>query len=1090
MSMKVLRSAVATIVLLYTQSTLAYEIETHAGLSRAAANASILKDTSSTGVLKSMGLNYPISENINQIFPNTKTGERKSIVELIADGSRFEDGLQSDCETRPKHHFYDPVRDQGLRWLTVSGEKSPDWALEDVNDNDKQDYSYKDARYYLYRALTATTEEDRNKYFGLTFQSLGHVAHHVQDMAQPQHVRNDTHLIAGEDCGVLKPLIKAIDNPSAYEKYTKDLGANLPLGRPYPAVRFDTARRYWHTEDKNPGAGQGLAEFTNSNFVSAGKKSIFQGALNNGQLIATPSKDYPLPVPAGTIRYEDNANDLLAKEGVPLPSECLTGPSCRMGFVASEVKDNYKPQEGGTNARAAVASIFDQDLKLHNTTVTYPDLDKCVDPNTESTCERFTTNQVFTLNRFNFKTAHGFLLTRAVAYSAGLIDYFFRGRLEVQDAGYTDTGVSLRIKNAIDPDAEPVWKNETLTAGGGLVVAIDYEIPDGQAPKGKRREYKNSWPPVTLTEDIKPGLASAGHYSFTLPVIPDNATAVRFRLIFRGRLGKEDGAVAVGSFRPMSGFVVTPSYTPSDGIIDPQDGTRWIYKPHGVNAKWKLSPETNIKAGNVDWRGWYVNGNPTKLLTWVGARARYYPDKGTCYTYSTPYGNRCRWVTSSTTGRDIYQGGELFAEAPGEVLGAAVTRDSQGKDWLIVITLDSPNLGEVVWRRPYEKSNSADIYDPVKTPKGWQEIGRFKGGDYSDAANRINHHADVPWFFNGNGTRAQTMRRWWDTSNNDISERSDRLEISIVDDVTRATATNHKNLAGVLAQASCSSSYDIDGAGSGTSTATGNGEVLVAVDFKDTDPVLAKVKIEYASNTTSNVTVTKNSDGTKSTSGSRSHNRTQKETLLWSGLDLTIYTENSTFKSSWSSAPGTSTYSHEDKPSINYMEIGYYFDLRYGLFSYYEDGFSDISTLSINNGVTSRTGSGSTAESHHISSPSTAWGDLVPFKNTNSYTFTPSEPPTYELYCGAGGNLPPTTRYLHNFPWFFDFSVGTWAIDLNNRLLVSQMIFSDSGYKEENPYNAIVHNGGSPVQLLTGIIPGGNDKSVYFSAYSPIGVVR
>ena len=246
MSIKVLRSAVATIVLLYIQSGFAYEIETHAGLSRAAANASILKDTSSTGVLKSMGLNYPISENINQIFPNTKTGERKSILELIADGASFEDD-----NVRSLNHFFDPVWAQALRPYGVpipGNSTSPDWALEDIKDNDKQDFSYKDARYYLYRALTATTEEDRNVYFGLTFQSLGQVIHHVQDMAQPQHVRDDMHLNFGE-CW-LKKILGPLENPSLYEQYTKTLG-NLPIGH-YPRVRFDSARQYWHTEDKNP----------------------------------------------------------------------------------------------------------------------------------------------------------------------------------------------------------------------------------------------------------------------------------------------------------------------------------------------------------------------------------------------------------------------------------------------------------------------------------------------------------------------------------------------------------------------------------------------------------------------------------------------------------------------------------------------------------------------------------------------------------------------------------------------------------------------------------------------------------------------
>lgn len=53
-----------------------------------------------------------------------------------------------------------------------------------------------------------------------------------------------------------------------------------------------------------------------------------------------------------------------------------------------------------------------------------------------------------------------FLILIAVAYSAGLIDYFFRGRLEGEDVEFTDTGIRLRVKYAIDAFDPP----ETTTA--------------------------------------------------------------------------------------------------------------------------------------------------------------------------------------------------------------------------------------------------------------------------------------------------------------------------------------------------------------------------------------------------------------------------------------------------------------------------------------------------------------------------------------------------------------------------------------------------------------------------------------------------
>lgn len=38
---------------------------------------------------------------------------------------------------------------------------------------------------YFHVALTMEEEEDRREQFGLLFRSLGHVIHHIQDMAQP-----------------------------------------------------------------------------------------------------------------------------------------------------------------------------------------------------------------------------------------------------------------------------------------------------------------------------------------------------------------------------------------------------------------------------------------------------------------------------------------------------------------------------------------------------------------------------------------------------------------------------------------------------------------------------------------------------------------------------------------------------------------------------------------------------------------------------------------------------------------------------------------------------------------------------------------
>jgi hypothetical protein len=116
---------------------------------------------------------------------------------------------------RVLNHFYDPYNDQPL---TVSGSsvgsKAVDWALGQGND-----FAVSRAREAMWRAVTLkyspaqgladlpfvptaaipTKEALRIAYWATTFRALGDVVHLLQDMAQPQHTRNDAH--SGMFCG-------------------------------------------------------------------------------------------------------------------------------------------------------------------------------------------------------------------------------------------------------------------------------------------------------------------------------------------------------------------------------------------------------------------------------------------------------------------------------------------------------------------------------------------------------------------------------------------------------------------------------------------------------------------------------------------------------------------------------------------------------------------------------------------------------------------------------------------------------------------------------------------------------------------------
>ena len=403
----------------------AYEVETHKVLSEEAAEQSKFSEYLPLIGLKSLQ---------DQL---TDVATTKSIVNWIREGANDEDDTISKNFARYRNHFYDPQHGgQGYAFGKLTGEPSPDWGLEDARTFATQSYSLKDARQYYYDALTLTNGDNRQMWMARTFYTLGHLIHLIEDMAQPQHTRNDSH-----GGGPFGP-------PSLYEQYTDldKVRGNLPFSdtnyNQNSLVIFDKVRSFWTTGD-----GRGLSEFSSYNFVSA--STNFRGAFQNGGVIARSNERYPSPSPSPATPTYHDANGLFASIGKTPPEECAPPNNpCVMAFFSSEVKDNYR-QTSKVNDRASTASIFDQDLQLHDKTVTYPNLDKCTDPNNTATCEQVQTGQIFSLNSFNFDEAHKHLIPRAVAYSAGLIDYFFRGKLEAEDVTFTDTGISLRVKKAI-----------------------------------------------------------------------------------------------------------------------------------------------------------------------------------------------------------------------------------------------------------------------------------------------------------------------------------------------------------------------------------------------------------------------------------------------------------------------------------------------------------------------------------------------------------------------------------------------------------------------------------------------------------------
>ena len=376
---------------LHTLGAFAYDLGTHENISTRSVKESVLTKGK---VLEKLGLK-PLGSG--QTFPDF-LGEPYRIDQLIARGARHED---TDELMRVFHHFYNPATGQPLTVGGALGSTSPDWALEDREQltsihSGEQRFSYRDARWYFLQALIAPTPAGRDENWGLAFQSLGHVIHHIQDMAQPQHVRNDPH--CGPYCGNVYPA-------SAYEAWTEENRRELPLdpvvaGYDVSSERyrnvFDRPRAFWHTHPpEHLAAGQGMAEFTHRNFVSAG--TLFK-------------PEFALPVFDITKSIDLDIQHLA-------PGTPLNGV---VRFFANDVRDEFL-NVTQTNAAGLSESVFDAELL------------------------KARRQPVFSLNRFTFQAAQGFLMPRAVAHSAGLINYFFRTDFEmVRDSEDAST---FRIRN-------------------------------------------------------------------------------------------------------------------------------------------------------------------------------------------------------------------------------------------------------------------------------------------------------------------------------------------------------------------------------------------------------------------------------------------------------------------------------------------------------------------------------------------------------------------------------------------------------------------------------------------------------------------
>jgi hypothetical protein len=413
-----------TALFAFSEQVLAYKTETHGQLARMSATGSSLYQS-----IQHFGFSP------SQTFPNA-FGEPMTPINLMSFGAHFEDGCgeigtATQCGQDSSYpngenavnHFYDPQRGgEGLPMCTKNVASSADWSLEDrgqvgaqafcagIVSTNPQQYSYEDGIGYFRQALTASSQGTRNSAAGRMFQTFGHIAHHLHDMAQPQHVREDKH------CDTLACMVIGQYQPSVLESVAAKSDVIDQCIRPWvnnrhtiygdaPVFASHSPRYYWNTTD-----GKGMAEFTAENFVSVGTN--FEGDINHPQSTHyEPNPDFSDPKwRTEVVDIKDMLSTTCLKAANPQYNE-LEG---KLTFITHDITDPYNNKDYN-DLKISTYSIFTDDLQQKNEV--FPD------------SEIFT--PIFSMNPFNYEDIYRVTLPRTVEWIDGLINYFFRGKLGV-----------------------------------------------------------------------------------------------------------------------------------------------------------------------------------------------------------------------------------------------------------------------------------------------------------------------------------------------------------------------------------------------------------------------------------------------------------------------------------------------------------------------------------------------------------------------------------------------------------------------------------------------------------------------------------
>ena len=592
------------------------------------------------------------------------------------------------------NHFWDPIHDLDMSVVSPGGVCPPvfpgqvcntalKWAmgqqdpLSPAPSEDtarRQHFSYRDAVNNYWWALTrqrskeadhsgTAVDDSRERMFrwATTLRSLGDVVHLLQDMAQPLHTRLDPH-------SPVQPARRQLFEPFTEARVMKLGSARLPedsvlrsvfnaipdptqIPPPpvgcYPTMAFTTPRQFYSNQSLGDTVAvrMGLADYSNRGFFT-------QGTLPNNTS-GGPTYDNPPPFldGSGTLINGYETVDGLTHLNL-LQNGNAGAVAVHTTLLLHDVPDAVS--HSGCSDVLPAAYHGKVPLAAENLFERFGNLSSVPAPGEEH----------YTVEPESYTQMANLLIPRAVGYTTGMMNFFFRGQLTVvapsdsimgvvnqgiphlSGGGYPiqtsgpNAGkvlgfesVRLKVRNSTVPitptSGGAAVPQNTGGAGSKLVAVARYHRNTCYKPdmSGERVQSYAAPPLLTITEpacaagevvrtsyqeisvsapltvaagelDVAAGAEVEKKFDFSNDPIPVNATDLFIQVAYRGTLGAEADAVAVGMMD-----VQEPTFAAFWNNTDYfWNGSNWL----GQNGTYPNTPITDFSVCS--------GGAPVKLV--------------------------------------------------------------------------------------------------------------------------------------------------------------------------------------------------------------------------------------------------------------------------------------------------------------------------------------------------------------------------------------------------------------------------------------------------------------------------------------------